>query len=538
VNTSPPSAVKKVSARSLRFKTWEWLLLIVSLAVTTGAALIYSTGYPIRNWIFGLEDTELDRPIGKVSNAQGSIRRQLRRNPEFKNIPMEETLYNRDTVVTGPDSGATLEIDEVGAIELGANTMVRLVFAEQGALSGIKRATVVDVIQGSVTGKAKAAPILLRSKTGVTEIAKNTDKKVEAPKPVPVLKVARVQLPPMPTVVNLPPAPAIPIPPPVAPVSNTAPYRITLAPEKSLRLGDTESQPLIPVQIGWSGGPAETQLQVEVFKEGSAQPAVAEKITSRTDRPNSWKTELREVGLYTWRLKDAEGKPIQLEGNLPAEGQFRVQPEWKKVAAMKPLVGGQEKDNNDFEGGPLARSPAITLRWKPMVANSLISSKAATLLKVWNADNPTQVLFEGKVNGTQFEFSKDRLHLGKIAWSVSVPAQGGFMLTSGPQEFQVRFNPPSLVEPALDASFSRSKLSKSSDGSILLTWKKTLYTDYYEVEVASDSDFKQIVWRLKPKENYALFRTNKDQSFWWRVRSANASGSSSFNSGRKFNVGP
>jgi hypothetical protein len=541
--SATPKSSNKSAISASRFKAWEWFLLVLSLFITTGAALIYSTGYPIRNWIFGLESTELDRAIGRVGTARGSIRRQLRKNPEFKEVPIQETLYNRDTVVTGPDSGATLEIDEVGSIELGPNTMVRLVFAEQGALSGIKRTTLVDVIQGSVTGKAKAGPILLRSKAGVTEVSQNTDQKVEAPKPQPIQKVARIQLPPLPTTIN-PPAPvalpATPPPPPVAaaPINKATPYRLMSSPEKALRLTDAAPQPSIPLEISWSGGPPEGTVQVELTKVGSTQPPLTETIASKSDQASSWKATVTEAGQYIWRLKNPDGTPLILEGKTQSEGRFQVLPDWKKLVALKPLVGGLEKDNNDFEGGSLFRSPAITLRWKSTLPSSVISPIAAGQLKIWDATNPEQVLYDGKVKGTEFEFSKERLHLGKIGWSVSVPVQGGFLLTTGPQEFQVRFNPPTQVEPLPDASFSLNRLRRSSDGSILLTWKKTLYTEFYEVEVAEDAEFKKIIWRLKPKENYALYRSNKEQNFWWRVRSANSTGQSNFSPGRRFALAP
>jgi len=212
-----PPAPPRTAEKSRRFKLWELLLLILSLLVCGGSALLYATGYPIRNIIFGLQDDLVDRPVGKVGELQGSVRRQLRKGTEFKDLPNQDTLYNRDTVVTGPESGAKLEIENGSVIELGPSTMVRLIFAEGGALGGISRAPILEVIQGEVTGTAAAAPILIKSRTGTREIAKNSQEKVVQAKPAPVMKTAKVELPPMPTVATLPPpvAQVAPVPPPL-----------------------------------------------------------------------------------------------------------------------------------------------------------------------------------------------------------------------------------------------------------------------------------------------------------------------------------
>ncbi len=546
--SSQAKAAPATTASRGRFKTSEWVLLALSLAVTTGAALIYSTGYPIRNWLFGLESDQVDRPIGKVGAAGGTLRRQLRRNPEFKAIPPEETLYNRDTVVTGPDSTATLEISDAGSIELGPNTMVRLVFAEQTSIGGASRAPVVDVIQGSVTGRAQAAPLLLRNKGTIKRIERNSDEKVTAPKPEPVKKVARVELPPMPSIASLPPpaslpaAPPIAAPevaaPPVAPVISNAPIKVTRTLAATYEPSASANAPVIPLDLAWSGGNPSAPLRLEILKEGSNEPIQSQLVQAGGDGKSSWQGEINQAGAFSWRLVREDGSPALSDQGSPVQGQFAIKPEWKKLSPLKPLVGGQEKDNNDFEGGSLKRSPAITFRWKSLVPQELAVLINQTRIRVWDAANPKNLLMDQKLKGTEVEFSKDRLYLGKLVWQASAPTSDGFVATTGPQEFQVKFNPPNMVEPAQEAIFSRSKMSRSSDGSVLLTWKKTLFTDNYEVEVAEDENFSKVIWKARPKENYALFRSGKNQSFWWRVKSSNATGSSSFNAGRKFSLAP
>ena len=540
----PPPPLKAHSS-GRRFKAWELLLLLLSLIFTSGSALLYVTGYPIRNIIFGLQSDEIDRPIGKVSNAQGSLRRQLRKGTEFKTLPAEETLYNRDTVVTGPDSGATLEIEDGSVIQLGPSTMVRLVFAEDGALGGISRAPVLEVIQGDVTGKAAAAPLRIKSKTGTREIAKNTQEKITAPKPAPVLKVAKVSLPPMPTVATLPP-PAIPVAappaaPPVAaaPLPSAEPIKMVRQIASQSELGPSAPTANVPIELAWTGGASKEPVRVVITKNGNTTPLVDEKIDTPEDPKageRTWKGSLNLAGGFQWRLlkeddsayTDAKGKPVG--------GSFMVKPEWKKIAPLKALVGGRESDTNDFEGGDLKRSPAITFRWKSSLARGAIPAGTLARVQIWDTASPEKPIFDQRVQGEKVEFSKDRLYLGKLIWNVSIPLAGGFVATTGPQEFQVKFNPPTMVVPEDGAKILRSEINKSSDGSVILTWKKTLFTERYEVEVSDDPAFGKVIWKARVSENYALFKTAKNQVFYWRVRSTNSTGASGFSLVRKFTL--
>jgi hypothetical protein len=542
VMNKPPAPPAAVNAR--RFKIWELLLLILSLALFGGSALLYATGYPIRNIIFGLQDDNGDRPVGKAGSLQGSVRRQLRKGTEFKDLPNQEILYNRDTVVTGPDSGAKLDIEDGSMIELGPNTMVRLMFAESGSLGGISRAPVLEVVQGEVTGTAAAAPILIKSRTGTREIAKNSQEKVVEAKPAPVLKAARFELPPMPTVASLPPPvlQAAPVTtPPVAPVAAPAAQPIkmvkTLAPQNEVPANATSAA--MPLELAWTGGESKVPVRVVISQTGKSTDLIDARIETPEDPAQGerrWQGSLTTAGSFTWKLLKEDGSPWLDEKQKPLQGAFKIAPEWKKISPQKPLVGGRESDSNDFEGGDLRRSPAITFRWKSQLPMGLIPPSTGARVQVWSAENSEKPLLEQTVSAGKIDFSAERLYLGKLKWSVSIPLPGGFVATSGLQEFQVKFNPPVMVVPENDAKVLRAEINRASDGSVILTWKKTLFTDYYEVEVAEEGTFGKVFWRTKVVENYALFKTQKNQRFFWRVRSGNTTGASVYSTPRVFTL--
>jgi hypothetical protein len=249
-----------------------------------------------------------------------------------------------------------------------------------------------------------------------------------------------------------------------------------------------------------------------------------------------WQGSLTTAGSFTWKLLKEDGSPWLDEKQKPLQGAFKIAPEWKKISPQKPLVGGRESDSNDFEGGDLRRSPAITFRWKSQLPMGLIPPSTGARVQVWSAENSEKPLLEQTVSAGKIDFSAERLYLGKLKWSVSIPLPGGFVATSGLQEFQVKFNPPVMVVPENDAKVLRAEINRASDGSVILTWKKTLFTDYYEVEVAEEGTFGKVFWRTKVVENYALFKTQKNQRFFWRVRSGNTTGASVYSTPRVFTL--
>jgi hypothetical protein len=276
-----------------------------------------------------------------------------------------------------------------------------------------------------------------------------------------------------------------------------------------------------------------------ISKSGETVPLVDERVETPADPKageRAWKGSISQAGAFQWKLLKEDGASYIDAAGKAIGGTFTIQPEWKKISALRPLVGGREGDSNDFEGGDLKRSPAITFRWRSLLPPGSAPAGSSARVQIWDAATPEKPLVDQRLRGETLEFSKDRLYLGKLIWNVSVPLAGGFIATTGRQEFQVRFNPPTMVVPESDARISRAEINKSSDGSVILTWKKTLFTEHYEVEVSEDPGFGKVLWTTKVTENYALFKTGKNQSFYWRVRSTNATGASGYTPIRKFTL--
>ena len=73
--------------------------------------------------------------------------------------------------------------------------------------------------------------------------------------------------------------------------------------------------------------------------------------------------------------------------------------------------------------------------------------------------------------------------------------------------------------PEDKAVFTRAQLA-SEGNSILLTWQKTNFTDFYQIEIARDAGFSSIFKRVDLKENFYVLKSPPSGTYYWRVRSS------------------
>jgi hypothetical protein len=93
--------------------------------------------------------------------------------------------------------------------------------------------------------------------------------------------------------------------------------------------------------------------------------------------------------------------------------------------------------------------------------------------------------------------------------------------------FVFTFMAPSPVVPANKSVITAQILEEESD-SILMTWEKTNFTDWYELQIATDPEFKSLVTTRRHRENFYIFKSPPTGHFYWRVRSSSKSLISSF----------
>jgi hypothetical protein len=460
----------------------------VAILLFAGSFYLYVTDYPLRRLLFNIDDEGHGHPVGRVSLLQGGLRRQFSGEAEFKGIDRDESLYDEDTLVTGPDSTATLVLDDGSTIELAPNTMVRLHFLTRLTLGGISRAASVDVVAGDIKNKGSDDTRLVVHK---------------AARPIVVAKVIPVPKPP---------------PPPIDPEQLIAVKKVDLiAPRQGTQLAlDKGTQVLEkPVSFTWHVTPPNRAVEVTLFKLASRAPGaprteVFRQVVADKDGQGTVDWKLSSPGYYEWQLRDSKGKPIP--GARRSSALFWLDPDFEGIDPLEPLVGGEALSSSKLNGRQL-KNFDITLRWKPFPG----ADKYRIAIRTRPTD-PRPVL-EKTVAQPQYLFNKNKVYNGEIYYQIQSSLRSGFVAHSPVKPFVFSFLAPVPVTPLNHARISADELANEGD-SVLITWQKTNFTDYYDLEIAKDPDFKAMAVKERLKENFYVFRSPPPARYYWRVRSS------------------
>lgn len=505
--------------KRLDFRLWEVVLILLALILLGGALTVYVTGFPLRRYLFGLPEVGRNAPVGKLTQATGSVKRELSGEAEFKGISAPETLYNEDTIVTGDQTFATVLLNDGSSLDLSPNTMIRLSFADELTFGGITRKAQVDVVSGSVTGQ-NTDPNLT-----ITRAEAARPRPSNRPSQRPLALARPIQLP------SPAPIPAKPSPSP----SPLDPARVT-----RFQLQSPRKSALFPIQkittpeqrisFDWYVQPAGQRVNLKVIQvKGEFTREIARKTISAQGFRGSHSILVKEPSIYRWLFTDRADHPLQ---DAPTHaGEFIVPEEVVgAVDVLEPLVGGEPFSSNQVTQRRIKRFD-ITLRWKP------VESVDSYEVILSNSPSLSPSLIRKFVKGTSYQFNKDKLYQGTLYYKIRAPHSNGFVGTSLLKTFSFEFKPPEAIEPKSGKSFSKKALAREDD-SILLTWSKTHFTDAYLVEISQKSDFSQILTSKKTSENVFWLRSPKVGHYYWRVRAITKLAESKPGSTQEITVAP
>ena len=139
-------------------------------------------------------------------------------------------------------------------------------------------------------------------------------------------------------------------------------------------------------------------------------------------------------------------------------------------------------------------------------------------VSVYKDEQGKEQIFNKTVETNQYVLNKERIYTGAIYYRISASLESGFLAISTLAPFRFDFLPPSLVLPMDRAALSRANLAKEGNR-ILLTWQKTNFTKTYEIQVARDRGFRDVLVSNKTVENFFVIDTPPAGTYFWRVRS-------------------
>lgn len=438
------------------FKNWEWSVLVGSLILFVLAALCYFGDVPLARMFLGWGDSG-NKPVAKLAQKQSDVRRQLVTESVFRSLPAPATLYGEDTIVTSSDGSAVIELnDGKGSVNVGPNTMVRLTM-DGGTLSGLMLLNLFPLDVFKVGARGPVRPPDVRFAD------------IVAPKPGEKLSLE--------------------------------PFTVVY--EKL-------------VKFQWITRPGDGYVIFELRKVGSPELLHSQAVETQGKR-GTITLPIRKAGDYEWELKDAKsGQSF----SPPTKARFRLDPEFIAITAMPPLVSGQARQNNRYDGS-LVQSFDIRFRWSPYVG---VNKYELMFVK---SPESREAVFRKEVNGLELLFNKDKVYSGSVYFMIRSPLSNGFVAISRPEPFSFGFLPPKLSLPPHRAVISRSNPNVEKRG-VYLTWEKTQFTEQYEFELLSGPGNSKVVRRVKVKDNFLVLKALPEGKYQWRVRSLSKSGSSGF----------
>jgi hypothetical protein len=502
--------------KRLELSKWEVGTVSAFAALFCASLALYLQGFPLRRYLFYLPEEEAGFQIGTVLIKKGNVTREMLGDPGFRSVETSAPVFNEDTVVSGPNSTAILQLDDGGTIELGENTMVKLNFDSGFSLEGItraRRAAKVQVVSGKVTGQAKARKIILATRNQEEKILTAAEKvpaqiaaaPVAAPVPIPVVSAAPVAIAsPSPV-----PSPSVSVSPsPIAPPLIAWKLQMTSPPANAK----------LPVPDGSTKAVREVAAQWKIEPANVAPPSLTLVLRRAAREGEGFKEVARNVvpvkkgkARYVWAIKAPGTYEYEVLGDQDssfAKNRFSIPSEFKSLEPLDPLIGGSSQTSNLITGGERLKKFDLTFRWKPFPG-------AKDYRIAFQSKPGAKPSFEKTVGGTEYSLNKGKVFSGRILYRIVANLPSGFQVTSDLQPFSFEFMPPIPVIPSHQASI---KPKKHDDLSVLLTWQKTNFTESYQVEASTDVGFTKPFFKRKLVENFYILNVPAPGKVYWRVK--------------------
>ena len=509
-------------------------IAVVSLLVIllVGLVGIYVSGGSLKSLIFGGASVEGDK-VGVVKAVTGQLKRQPKDSLEFLEAKTNMELFNEDTVMTGPEDRATVELFDGSVLELDPGSLIRLAFENAEGITGIQRRVLVDIVAGNIKGDMTKPKLVVRRAGKITNNAPLLPPRIdETPAALPTSAPSEVA--PAPSSEPSPPPSLSPEPSP-SPSASPSPtglkasdIRITqpAKPGSSFSLPARQTPPLKqPLVYEAPSLPEGTELTVALFN--SENKELLRKTVKTAGGRGGILANFERPGSYRVEVMNADGTPIG-EG---VSSTFKVLPEFNGIETETPLVGGEAVGSNEFSGKRL-EAFGITLRWKPV--------DGAKAYRVQITDSTGKKAVDKSVSGTRYLIPKGALSSTNFTYQIRAEFENGYRAVSKMEKFAFKFNPPTLALPKNNATVSLQDPEVVKQKGVLFSWQRTTFTENYEFEIAVDPQFQRVFKKmtLKEQDNFMVFRNLRPATYWWRVTSVASEMKSSPSAGFKMTVTP
>lgn len=464
-----------------------------SLFATAVGCLVWKV--PVGPWLFGWVDRFEIQQVGTTATLKGQARRKVAIQSDFLPLSDGTALYNYDTIITEPDSTAVLQFSDGSTLELGPRTMVKIEFTP--------KATEVRVARGSVTSRAKRKPIVVKPVAQLTSSPKAATAQEPTGAPEirvePLVETIAVRPSPVPIVTPVPsPQPLASAAPSPRPSLESIPF-VAQGPGTKIQGVSAEMLKAYPLEIRWHQAKQSTLAVIRLVDGISKRTLRAvDADLSKFDRA---KIAVTRPGPYEWQVQHENKLLFKKSVSVPAQVDGLIH-------VLDPLVSGLKTRSTEYTG-VLLKNLELTLRWKSEVPLTRYR------LRIFKSDSEIPY-YEASINREEYVLTEQRVPRGKIYYQIDGKTPEGFVLSTPRVAFQFDYVPPVPMNPK---SQEVIRLADLESNPLLFTWKKTNFTEFYELEVAYDVDFQRMAIRHKTSENFFAESQLRPGHYFWRVRS-------------------
>lgn len=516
----------------LRLSKSDWFLIL--LALVGGGTFIHFFANEID--IFHLTDSGAhsnDVELGRARYIDQDVRRRAGRSMVWNPLENNDRVFDRDSIFTGPNSSAEIELDEGNGskLQVGPNSLV--------VLTRQHNQLVLDLQLGQIAAQVKEGQDLKLVQNGKT--AHITSKKSGT---IQLIRQGKERL----KVVSRTAEPKVQFHNASAQVTKKGEIsldeNLQLREESfpiSLELPtDGESvwvSPKAPVKFSWEADKPASNVNLQV----SQDPSFKGLSLDEPQITNSFSGKAFDEGVYYWRLFDKQKKQP-----LSPTGQFQL------ITKIGPRpfypTGGLRLDSSP-------RSTTLRLEWE--------SKPEVSKYRVQLSHQPDFKTILVEQISLRPSISDVTLSAGEYFWRVKAedtPISNLWGETAnfavGPKPptpvpvAEVKPPPPPAVEPeAPEVELSSPQVSSPSQKTVLrfkpgtgrspasiesavvnpprLTWSEVDGAKKYLVELSRQKDFSQAFMQLESEETSVLWKSPVPGNTYWRVSAVDEEGNSS-----------
>ena len=149
-------------------KVERFLLLIGLLISLISAYLFFVKSEELARFLGLVSETSRD-VVAKAEVVHELVKRKSFDSPEFQNVTVNQSVFSKDTIMTGKTSGLVLSFMDGSVVELGPDTLVQIDAHSSSGQSDFE--LTLDVQKGQVSGTSAGKQIQVKQNGEVKAIA-------------------------------------------------------------------------------------------------------------------------------------------------------------------------------------------------------------------------------------------------------------------------------------------------------------------------------------------------------------------------------